>query len=433
MKIKKIEVKNFKVISDETVDFNGCSAIITAGNRKGKTSVLKGLIDRMRGQKPEIIVKEGEEKGFNNIELTDGSRIEWKFTQKTESFAFITKEGLKVNAGVIKAIGEKYFGSLFDIDKFLLASSKKQSDMLARLVGIDFTEIDNTYKQVYEERTEANRELNRLKTINKEKPEPVEKPDIDSLKQKLRKIKVKNERLRAEWREENDRLREEVFAHNQEQEKLSDKLRSADLLLDELGRFRNTIFDECIDFEKANKIKNELPAPADQKEFLPVHEPECIDEEDAGQDIEAAYEQLRLHDRYASDLKEYGEWKSDIEAAKKEVDELNKKLASILGKKQSMIESANIPEGFKFSEEGLTYNGYPLTAQQLATSEIYIAALKLGSLALGDIKTLHFEASALDRNSLSTIEKWASDNDYQLLIERPDFEGGDIKYEIIES
>ena len=44
---------------------------------------------------------------------------------------------------------------------------------------------------------------------------------------------------------------------------------------------------------------------------------------------------------------------------------------------------------------------------------------------------MHFDASYLDKNSLSDIQLWADQNDLQLLIERPDFEAGEIKYEVI--
>jgi hypothetical protein len=39
----------------------------------------------------------------------------------------------------------------------------------------------------------------------------------------------------------------------------------------------------------------------------------------------------------------------------------------------------------------------------------------------------------LDKNSLLEIEKWAVENDLQLLIERPDFDGGEIEYQILET
>src|SRR6056297_2374760 len=158
MKIKKIEVKNFKAVAEQTANFDGHSAIITGGNDKGKSSLLKGIIDRFRGEKPQIILKEGEGKGYNIMELTDGSRIEWKFTEKGEQFAYITKEGIKQTTGVLKAIGEKYFGIRFDIDEFLNSQPKQQVKMLQKLVGLDFEEIDGRYNKAFEYRRDAKKE-----------------------------------------------------------------------------------------------------------------------------------------------------------------------------------------------------------------------------------------------------------------------------------
>jgi hypothetical protein len=45
---------------------------------------------------------------------------------------------------------------------------------------------------------------------------------------------------------------------------------------------------------------------------------------------------------------------------------------------------------------------------------------------------MHFDASFLDNNSLREVQEWAESKDLQLLIERPDMEGGDITYEIIQ-
>lgn len=135
MKIKKIEVSNFKSISSNVVNFDGCSAIVTAGNDEGKTSLLRGLIDRFQGEKADIILKVGEDKGYSILELTDGSKIEWKFSNKTESFAYTTSDGIKMTSGVLKAIGSRYFGTAFNIDKFVNLSPKAQSRQLSGYRG----------------------------------------------------------------------------------------------------------------------------------------------------------------------------------------------------------------------------------------------------------------------------------------------------------
>ena len=53
-KIKSIKVENYKALENEQVELNGSSIIMIAGNNKGKSSLLKGLIDRFQGNKPSV-------------------------------------------------------------------------------------------------------------------------------------------------------------------------------------------------------------------------------------------------------------------------------------------------------------------------------------------------------------------------------------------
>ena len=99
-----------------------------------------------------------------------------------------------------------------------------------------------------------------------------------------------------------------------------------------------------------------------------------------------------------------------------------------------MLKKAKVPSEFQFTDDGILYNNMPLTNQQLSSSAKYIAALKLSMLCIGELRTMHFDASFLDKNSLAEIQEWADNNDLQLLIKRPDWEASDkIKYEIISN
>ena len=400
MKIKKITVENFKAVSSKELNLNGCSAIITAANDSGKTSVLRGLIDRFKSEKPDVIVKEGEEKGFNIVDLTDGSRIEWKFTEKSESFAYVTPEGIKQTTGVISAIGEKYFGQRFDIDSFLNSSPKQQEKELQKIVGLDFSDVDERYKQAYDERTEANRELKRIASQKVEQPEPVEKPDVDSIKKELSEVREKNQRC-ADAQIKKDRL----------QIKLDDIIRS----------ISGSEFEPCFDSKKANEMVNS------------IHVPDRIPETEIEERLENAQEQLRKFDAFEREKESYDRWVEDGKKARQNAEKADGKVKSIEQEKADLIASAKMPDGFDFTESGLTYKGFPLNENQISTSGKYIAALKLGAMVLGQVRTLHFDASSLDNNNLEKVQKWAKENDLQLLIERPDFDGGDIRYEIIEN
>lgn len=434
MKIKSISVSNFKAISEQEIDLNGASAIITAGNNKGKSSLLRGLIDRFRGDRPDIIVKEGEEKGFNTIELTDGSKIAWSFTKKTENFSFTTPNEIKMTTGVLSAIGEKYFGTKFDIEKFLQSGSTEQVKQVQKLLGIDLTELESKYKTIYDERTEVNREIKRLLALNKQKPEPVEVVDIEALKEKKNVLKLKNDALKKEWETENTKHLQEITDFNNEQkEKESFKSDFITFKVDmETDYKESEVFSKYINFDAIQKDFDNLAEPLPKKEITSLPEPEYHDLTEIEREIEDAYENKSKADAYQTKLDEYNTWVKEGKKAREKADELSKQLEEINAEKLERIKAANLPSEFEMTDDGLLYNGLPLTNNQISSSGKYICALKLGALSLGKIRTQHFDCSTLDKNSLMEVQKWAEENDMQLLIERPSWEGGEITYEIIE-
>ena len=431
MKIQKIEVRNFKAVAKNTAMFEGCSAMITAGNNKGKTSILRGLIDRFRGEKPDLILKEGTLKGFNTMELTDGAIIEWKFTEKTESFSFTTKEGIKQTTGVLSTIGKRYFGLKFDIDKFLRDPGQKQTKELQRLVGLDFTDIDSRYQIAYDERTDANREVKRLSALNVQEPEKIEEPNSDLLKEDLLKAKTSNIKLKERWDAKNKIHQQDTLDFNEEQDLRKVDIDEAESSMEILNKLDGGIFIECIDFSAAKKIQEELPAVEEKKILTSLTEPNYISEDAIQLKINGLNDKVIEYNNYKTTLGTYNNHLQSVKDTTELQTKCNMKVQDIEAEKLALIQSADIPKDFEITPEGILYKGLPLTDNQISTSGKYIAALKLGSLVLGEVKTMHFEASSLDKNSLSEIQDWANENDLQLLIERPDFNCGKIKYEIL--
>ena len=121
-----------------------------------------------------------------------------------------------------------------------------------------------------------------------------------------------------------------------------------------------------------------------------------------------------------------------VEAAKKLAFDAGIKVKSIEEERKKMVETAKMPVGINITPDGITVDGYPLDRNQISTSKLYTAALRIASMNLGEVKTLYFDASFLDRNSLAEIETWANEQDLQLLIERPSWKDQDLRYELIE-
>lgn len=442
-KVKSIRVSNLKAISQQQADFNGCTAIITGGNNKGKTTFLRSIFDRCRGVKPEVIIKEGQESGFAEAELTTGEKLKWEFSKGEkglkEKLTYITEKDVKTS--LTSELREKFLPGIFDVDKFLQDQPAKQKKTLQQLVGIDFTDIDQRYKAAYEDRESKNRaakeEAIKFEALpNVKEVQPVDLSDLVLKKETERarlnelylKNKAHNESLRNEWVKQCDAEREKVTLFNNEQSEKRVKYNACYNAVKTLESFG-------IDVSVVNvQVKTIAESIQDSMPYTEPDQPEYIDEmpdDSKLREIETQMVAAAETNQRALEYNSYILQKQKYEDAKRSAKEADDAVKSIEAERMELIKSAKMPEGFGFSDDGITYNNLPFTREQLSSSGIYIAALKLAAMTLGEIKTLHFDASFLDKNSLSEIEKWATSEDLQLLIERPDFEGGDIKYELI--
>lgn len=440
-KIRTIQINNFKAIGSIEIDFNGCTAIIVGGNNKGKTSLLRGIPDRIRGLRPELIVKDGETEGKGVMTLTTGERFEWEFNSEgKDKLSFFTVEGYKT--AVTKEVSKKFFPPVFDIDAFLEASPKDQATMIQRIAGIDFTIINAEYKNAFEERTIANRQAEMAKAkvppVAPEKVEAVDTADLlakkDALRTNLNKQytanKEHNERLRNEYNQRCESERTEVKLFNEKNASFKNDYESAKQAhqtLCSIGYTGNEVREFVEAITKHIQVDKEYVAPA---------EPEYITELPDDSELKAIDDQIAKVTETNSKAAAYTAYLDLIKVRDEAVDNAKKadeKVKEIETRKAEMLKKSNLPEGIILTENGLLVDGFPLDKNQISTSKLYTAALRLAALNLGDVKTLHFDASPLDKNTLSEIQEWADANEYQLLIERPDFEGGEISYTILQS
>jgi hypothetical protein len=439
-KIQTIKLQNFKSISEMEADFKGCSAIITGGNNKGKTSFLKGVVDRIRFIRPDVMLKNGESEGRGELTLDTGEKFVWEFDATKDKLTYLTTEGRK---SVTKELGARFFPPVFDIDKFLQSPPKSQVIQLQQIIGLDFTDIDARYKAAYDFRTEKNREaeLYRVKLeklIKCDKVEPVDLTDLQIRKEQEKKrlnelyldAKRKNQDARRNWELQKIAIDKECAIHNEEQGK------------------RKLVFDECF---KASIVLKSAGFNGDTETFLNElrglinpemvaselypKEPTYIEEMPDRTELDKIDAQILAASEINAKAAKYNEYIEHVRAtasardAAKQADDAVK---AIEQDRLKMIESAKMPAGISFTSDGITVDGFPLDRNQISTSKLYTSALKIASINLGEVRTLYFDASFLDRHTLADIQAWANENDLQLLIERPDFDGGEIKYELLE-
>lgn len=443
-KIAKIEIRNLKKISFAELDLQGKSVIVTGSNDKGKSTLIRTIIDRIRGEKPELIVSEGEETGKSFMVLTSGERFEWEYDVKgKDKLTLYTKKNHKIN--VTKEIAAEYFPPAFDIDVFIKAEPKKAGIMLQKLVGLDFTAVDVEYKAAYEARTlanaEANRETIRLQGMNRniEFVAPVKTEDLiaekDVIREKLNKQyqenKKENDAMRSLWEESNRLEQQQIIEFNQEQTYKADRIKKAVTCLEILGElgYQGT--------EVAKFIADIHKSIEEKKVYAPFPIPDYITPE-VPDDSEIKAIDQKIADAAAINQKAQ-DWRNlqDQEEKVKQVNQTAKEAddrvkAAELAKKD-LIATAKLPEGISFGADGsITVDGFPLSDAQISSSKKYITALRLGSLNLGDVESMYFDASYLDRANYEAVQKWADENKLQLLVEKASWEEQEMRIEIVE-
>src|SRR5690606_14717927 len=153
MTVLNFEIEKYKSLSGRhEIIPEGSNFFLVGSNAKGKTSAGRVLIDLLTKKNPSKPVTEGENEGYVEITFDDDSRLLAKYEDgKKPKLSFITSDGIK--ASTPKDFFEKMAGSgmTFNIDEFLKLSPKPKREMLEKIVGIDFTEINQKESDAMEE------------------------------------------------------------------------------------------------------------------------------------------------------------------------------------------------------------------------------------------------------------------------------------------
>ncbi len=428
MKINTINVQNVKALEKLEIDLKGCSIMVTGGNSKGKSTALSILADRMRGVKPKNTLRDGEEKGSYVMGFDDGSSIEWNITKGSEKFVYTTSNGIPVKSGVLSTLGTKFFGTSFSIDKLLAASPREQVKTLTKLLGIDLSKIDADYAIEYKNRAAKKVLLDSHIALKQTPPVAVEEVVADN--KALTKAQDENAKMQAEWKLKNDKHINGLTQFNNDQINIGVVKIDVESQYNRLQEF-SEYFGECIDFEKALFILNTTSEPKPRKPVVPLESPKYHDLKELTEQYQIDSKKETEYKLYLQELETYTAWVNKGKSLREDHTKAENAVLNIVEQKKQKLIDSDMPEGFNIVDSALMYNGFALN--DCSTSAKYIAALKLGKYGLGDLKTLHFDASPLDGPSLKEVYNWAEKEGLQLMIERPDFDGGQIKYEFLES
>jgi hypothetical protein len=382
LKIIQLKAENIKRIKAIEINPSDNTVIISGENGQGKSSVLDSiwLALNVSEANKEISapIRNGEDKAKSVIDLGD-IKVTRTWTSKGTYLKVEPKEIVSKYGGA-QSVLDAFIGKLsFDPMEFIKLPDKEQRDMLLKLVdiGIDLDAWEVKRKQVYDERTDVNRQLKEYQI--KVDSVPAITDDTPDKEMNIQLILIEYENAR----QTEDR-----------------KLQAKNRILE--------IDNEIIE------LSNERIKLKDSIRIMPTYDlPEIQNRLNNSEQINKNVRSLK---QYTSDTLAF-------ETYQKNVETLNSRLEQMDKQKNDAIESANFPiSGLGFSDSGVTYNNIPIS--QIATSEQIKVSMSIAMALNPNLRVIIIkEGSLLDHKNLELVKQMVKDKDYQLWIECVDDSG----------
>lgn len=377
--IVEFRAQNFMRLRALRIRPDGQPVVVLGGkNKQGKSSVLRGIKAVLGGQThvPGVPLREGEDEGEVELHLSDGLVARRTFTEDGKSKLIVRDGNGKVTSP--QALLKKLLGPLsFDPLAYSRKLPDEQARILRELAGIDTTALDTRRKKLYDERTEKNREVKRLKALLDKTPQIIDAPAVEvSVAELAAELEVQAEHNRA-VQEDKGRVEARRRALDEADAKI-------ERLRDELEALRTKRGDLAKDLEEAQAIAD----AATMVDLTPLREQIKTAEES-----NAKVRQNAERERHRDDLRE-------VEG---ESSELTLQIGDIDAEKLRLVAEAKLPlPGLGFDDSGVTLNGMPL--QQASGAEQLELSVAIGFALNPELKVLFIDqGSELDEDNLRLL------------------------------
>jgi len=391
VKIIKLEVSNIKRVRAVTIVPKGDVVLIGGANGAGKSSTLDAIEMALSGKKavPVEPVHHGARRARIVVDLGD-IVVERTFDAKG------TQLVVRAADGVPQPSPQSLLDSLcsrvcFDPLSFARMEPKQQDELLKKLVGLDFSDLQTSREHVFAKRSEANKEIKRLEAVldsTEAHPDaPKELVDVAALTDKLQVH------------------RNAVGARNAQK-----ALVDGDVV--KLG-----VYDEQI--QKLERELSDLRAKraafaidVDKRILALPPEPPSIDD---------VQEQLRTAETKNAKVRanaEHAKLDQELKSKSNEAEQLTGAIEELDKQKADRLAAAKFPiEGLGFDEAGPTFKGVPLA--QASQAERLRLSVAIGAAMNPKVNVMLIrEGSLLDDNSLALLEQLAHDTGAQCWVER---------------
>jgi predicted ATP-dependent endonuclease of OLD family len=386
MTIEKVIIENFKGVKKITTSLKSGVFYVCGKNESGKTSFLEGIMFALMGKKAfakgkwKEITGTAEGKTMTSCVLVDDAgneilKVERKVSGDNETVTITRPDGHKFTQADLDQIIEPI---ALNPKAFMEMTPQEQ----AIFVGIDTSDIDFKYKQVYQDRQDIGRDVKRLKGSMENNF--CQKPEGNFDVQKL-----------------NDELRKS----GNENIELNNNLDKIDEITIQVRDYEQKIID-------LKKKKVELENLTAGKTIINLASIEAR--------IREANETAGLTAKYQL----YIQSKTEYEKAEAEYEAKTALLETIKQDKIDLINKTDLPFSNLVTDEtgGLMVKKdgqlMPFNSDFFSTGKMWEMSIKLLSSRDKELKTIIIkEASLLDDEKLNSIIKTANEKGLQVLLE----------------
>jgi len=398
MKIIRLSAANVKRLKAIEIRPDGEVILLGGKNNQGKSSVIESIEMLLLGKRAqrEATVRNGEEKAVIEAEL-DGDYVIRKEIRPngSETLSIMDKNGGKYSGGPQGIIDKLYSKVAFDPLQFSREEPVKQIAILKSFVpDFDFEKEERQKKAAYDERTYTNRQLAERKAQfqNLEYRPDVAEESAENWVERVQDLKQREFGVQ-QWDERIALLKERAV---QFEEQMTELKRAIDKLADEIIEAEQKRRELFVSFSK-----DELDLAI-----------ENLNKSFEFQKIQLANEQYK---KLEEEILEFQQ-KSDalsitIEASAKRIAEA--------------VSLAKLPAGLTFSDEGVFFEGLPLSDLNFQT-KLRIGA-ELGFMLHPELKVLLVkDGPYIDEENLAMLGELAARHGGQVWYEKGGEEGATV-------
>lgn len=419
MKTQTVIIKEFKALTDVSLDFNGHHILLMGDNGVGKSTVQQ-FIEIALGKQKNV---PPNAKGSGEVVFDkDGNQITVKVKFK-DGKPVLDIRGSGISIDNKKGAIADLFGAIdFDIDEFVNLSKttsgrKEQVDVFKKFLPLEVQQElmkhENNVKNAFTERAELNKDIKKLEgSMSLHQLNNL--PDFELTKI----VHTDTDEVMALLKSANDhnaKILKVESGLTERENKISDKKAQIEKLKAQI----KTLETENEAIEKEIKDgKKWLAKPENEKKDITVYEKSISDAADNNLKHQQAQALLKDRKHHEKLKDESGELTAKIESSREAI-------ANAIRDMDSPV------EGLMFDDEQLVYKGVPVSPDSLSKSEIMELGVRLKMAENPDLGILLIkEGESLGTDRINVIKQLADENGWQIIMEQVE-RGKEFHFEIM--